>query len=87
MPQKYHECTRRHIRSFVRPAKFFSIILEIFVYGANDGIVTTFAVVAGVAGAGLSTRVVLILGVAESAGRWLLNGCQQLPSDTGEEFC
>jgi VIT1/CCC1 family predicted Fe2+/Mn2+ transporter len=34
------------------------------VYGANDGIITTFAVVAGVAGAGLSARVVLILGVA-----------------------
>lgn len=34
------------------------------IYGANDGIVTTFAVVAGVAGAELSTTVVLILGVA-----------------------
>ena len=34
------------------------------VYGANDGIITTFAVVAGVAGADLSTRIVLILGVA-----------------------
>ena len=34
------------------------------VYGANDGIVTTFAVVAGVAGAGLSVRVVLILGIS-----------------------
>jgi VIT1/CCC1 family predicted Fe2+/Mn2+ transporter len=34
------------------------------VYGANDGIVTTFAVVAGVAGAGLSARVVLILGIS-----------------------
>jgi VIT1/CCC1 family predicted Fe2+/Mn2+ transporter len=34
------------------------------VYGANDGIITTFAVVAGVAGAGLSPSVVLILGVS-----------------------
>jgi VIT1/CCC1 family predicted Fe2+/Mn2+ transporter len=34
------------------------------VYGANDGIVTTFAVVAGVAGAGLSSQIVLILGFA-----------------------
>ncbi|OJI07299.1 hypothetical protein BK004_01520 [bacterium CG10_46_32] len=34
------------------------------VYGANDGIVTTFAVVAGVAGAGLDTKIVLILGFA-----------------------
>lgn len=34
------------------------------VYGANDGIITTFAVVAGVEGAQLPTVVVLILGVA-----------------------
>jgi len=34
------------------------------IYGANDGIVTTFAVVAGVAGGGLSLRVVLIMGAA-----------------------
>src|SRR5688500_6462820 len=32
------------------------------IYGANDGIITTFAVVAGVAGGGLSLRVVLIIG-------------------------
>lgn len=35
-----------------------------FVYGAIDGTVTTFAVVSGVAGAGLSHRVVIILGLA-----------------------
>jgi vacuolar iron transporter family protein len=34
------------------------------IYGANDGIITTFAVVAGVAGGGLSLRVVLIIGAA-----------------------
>ncbi|MDD5055969.1 MAG: VIT1/CCC1 transporter family protein [Candidatus Peribacteraceae bacterium] len=34
------------------------------VYGANDGIVTTFAVVSGVAGAELSPSVVIILGFA-----------------------
>jgi vacuolar iron transporter family protein len=38
--------------------------LRDFVYGAIDGTVTTFAVVAGVAGAGLSDRVVIILGLA-----------------------
>lgn len=38
--------------------------LRNMVYGANDGIVTTFAVVAGVAGANLSTKVILILGFA-----------------------
>jgi VIT1/CCC1 family predicted Fe2+/Mn2+ transporter len=34
------------------------------IYGANDGIITTFAVVAGVAGGGLSLQVVLIIGAA-----------------------
>ncbi|MFM7088543.1 MAG: VIT1/CCC1 transporter family protein [Candidatus Paceibacterota bacterium] len=34
------------------------------VYGANDGIITTFAVVAGVAGAELAPSVVIILGVS-----------------------
>jgi VIT1/CCC1 family predicted Fe2+/Mn2+ transporter len=34
------------------------------IYGANDGLITTFAVVAGVAGGGLSLRVVLIIGAA-----------------------
>ena len=34
------------------------------VYGANDGIITTFAVVSGVVGAALSERVIIILGFA-----------------------
>lgn len=34
------------------------------IYGANDGIITTFAVVAGVAGAALDPAIVLILGFA-----------------------
>jgi len=34
------------------------------IYGANDGIVTTFAVVSGVAGAALNPSIVLVLGAA-----------------------
>jgi vacuolar iron transporter family protein len=34
------------------------------IYGANDGIITTFAVVAGVAGGGLPAHAVLIVGTA-----------------------
>src|SRR3989337_3094736 len=34
------------------------------IYGANDGIITTFAVVAGATGASLSPMVVIILGFA-----------------------
>lgn len=38
--------------------------LKAAVYGANDGIITTFAVVAGAAGAGLPASVVIVLGGA-----------------------
>ncbi len=38
--------------------------LEEFVYGGIDGAVTTFAVVAGVVGASLSSSIILILGFA-----------------------
>ncbi|MEK7550307.1 MAG: VIT1/CCC1 transporter family protein [Patescibacteria group bacterium] len=38
--------------------------LRDFVFAADDGIITTFAVVAGALGAALSPRVVLILGAA-----------------------
>lgn len=41
-----------------------SVYLKDFVYGAVDGAVTTFAVVAGVAGAGMSAGVIIILGFA-----------------------
>jgi VIT1/CCC1 family predicted Fe2+/Mn2+ transporter len=42
----------------------FRRYLPDLVYGANDGIITTFAVVSGVVGASLSERVILILGFA-----------------------
>jgi VIT1/CCC1 family predicted Fe2+/Mn2+ transporter len=42
--------------------------LKDFVYGAIDGAVTTFAVVSGVAGAGLSPGIVIILGAANLVG-------------------
>jgi vacuolar iron transporter family protein len=49
-PQGTLETARHYVRELI--------------YGANDGIITTFAVVAGVAGGGLSLRVVLIIGAA-----------------------
>lgn len=42
----------------------FEKYLSQFVYGAIDGSVTTFAVVAGAAGAKLSATVIIILGIA-----------------------
>ena len=35
-----------------------------FVLGANDGVITTFAVISGVVGASLSSKVVVIMGFA-----------------------
>lgn len=42
--------------------RFLRHFLPDMVYGANDGLITTFAIVAGVTGAGLSMTVVLVLG-------------------------
>ncbi len=44
--------------------KHFEKHLGETVYGGIDGIVTTFAIVAGSVGAGLSSRIILILGLA-----------------------
>lgn len=42
--------------------------LRDFIYGAIDGTITTFAVVSGVAGAGLESGVIIILGMANLLG-------------------
>ena len=42
--------------------------LRDFVYGAIDGTVTSFAVVSGVAGAGLNPEIVVVLGLANLVG-------------------
>lgn len=42
--------------------------LRDFIYGAVDGVVTTFAVASGVAGAGLSSGIVIVLGAANLVG-------------------
>lgn len=48
------------------------------VYGANDGIITTFAVVAGVAGGSLSTGAVLVVGAANLAADGVAMGVGNL---------
>src|SRR3989338_2895630 len=44
--------------------RFFEVYLKEFVYGALDGTVTTFAIIAGSAGANLNSSIVLILGIS-----------------------
>ena len=56
------------------------------IFGANDGIVTTFAVVSGVAGASLSPAVILILGFANLLADGFSMGASNVlsrRSDTG----
>ena len=48
------------------------------VYGANDGIITTFAVVAGVAGGSLSSVAVLVVGAANLAADGVAMGVGNL---------
>ncbi|HEX6913218.1 MAG TPA: VIT1/CCC1 transporter family protein [Longimicrobium sp.] len=59
--------------------------LRDLVYGANDGIITTFAVVAGVAGAALSVRTVLILGMANLLADGFSMGASNFLSIRSEE--
>lgn len=61
------EHTREAIRLALERGKARSYLRDA-VYGATDGIVTTFAVVAGARGAGLSSEVAVILGAANLLG-------------------
>ena len=66
-PRHLEDLRRDHTPEAVRArleAGHGPAYLKDWVYGAVDGTVTTFAVVAGVAGAGLSPGVVLVLGLA-----------------------
>lgn len=59
--------------------------LRDLVYGANDGIITTFAVVSGVAGAALEPRTALILGVANLLADGFSMGASNFLSIRSEE--
>lgn len=61
------EHTTRAIRARLGETTQHSHLRD-FVYGGIDGAVTTFAVVSGVAGAGLSSGVVIVLGLANLVG-------------------
>jgi len=67
------------------PREFLEHYLSDLVYGSNDGIITTFAVVAGVAGANLSPTVVLILGFANLVADGFSMGASNYLSIRSEE--
>ena len=58
-----HSHTAEAIQERLLGSEKFSYLRD-FVYGGVDGAVTTFAIVAGVQGAGLSTSIIVILGAA-----------------------
>lgn len=55
-----------------------------FIYGANDGVITTFAVVAGAAGASLPASVVIILGFANLLADGLSMGASNYLGEKSE---
>ena len=70
-PRGAVETTRHYIRDLV--------------YGANDGIITTFAVVSGVAGGALSHTAVLVIGAANLAADGVSMGVGNLMAIRAEE--
>lgn len=72
---------QRLVSIFSKDPKF----LKAAVYGANDGIVTTFAVVAGVAGAQLSPQIVVILGLANMIADGLSMGLGDFIGERSEQ--
>lgn len=66
-PSHLESHTPEAIRARLSGGPSFSYLRD-FIYGAIDGAVTTFAVVAGSQGAGLSPGIVIVLGVANLLG-------------------
>lgn len=67
MPELEHLHTPDDIKA--RLAEGYSVnYLREWVYGGIDGVVTTFAIIAGVTGASLSPMIVVILGIANLVG-------------------
>ena len=70
-PQGAHAIARHYIRDLV--------------YGANDGLITTFAVVSGVAGGALSHVAVLVIGAANLAADGVSMGVGNLLAIRADE--
>lgn len=67
MRPETHEHTSEAIKARLSQGPEVSYLRE-WVYGGIDGVVTTFAIVAGVTGASLSPAIVIILGLANLIG-------------------
>lgn len=65
--------------------KWLEYYIGDIVYGANDGIITTFAVVAAAAGAGVSSTIIIILGIANLAADGFSMGASKYLSLVSEQ--
>ena len=63
----------------------FAYYLGDIIYGANDGIITTFAVVSSAAGAGFTAPVVIILGIENLIADGFSMGASRYLSLTSEQ--
>ncbi len=63
----------------------FAYYLGDIIYGANDGIITTFAVVSSAAGAGLGPIVVIVLGIANLIADGFSMGASRYLALTSEQ--
>jgi VIT1/CCC1 family predicted Fe2+/Mn2+ transporter len=61
-------------------------LIKAAVYGANDGIITTFAVVAGVSGANLAASIVMILGISNLVADGLSMGIGDYLGEKSEQL-
>ncbi|MHB0935830.1 MAG: VIT1/CCC1 transporter family protein [Armatimonadota bacterium] len=72
--------------SFVLQCRSFGVrYIGVIILGANDGIITTFAVVAGVAGARLPAVVVIVLGFANLVADAISMGASNYLGSSSEE--
>ncbi len=85
--QKIAEVKVMHKKGFSEKLhqSFGGRYIKDIVYGANDGIITTFAVVSGVAGAALSIKTVLILGFANLIADGISMGASNYLGSKSEE--
>jgi vacuolar iron transporter family protein len=79
MPRESHHVTPT---GFVQTAQHY---IRDTVYGANDGLITTFAVVSGVAGGALSISAVLVVGAANLAADGVAMGVGNLLAIRSDE--
>ena len=76
-----------HLRALKRPTlkQVVQHYIRDLVYGATDGVITTFAVVAGVTGGTLTARTILILGVSNLLADGLSMGVSNYLAIRSEE--